>query len=80
MIANEYGFYDKNDMADRLHGDIAHFAKKHGCIPNKVVFHPEFLPAAEGITIQGENGYEYEIKFVADPQQLKSTYRIVREE
>lgn len=80
MIANEYGHYDKHDMADRLHGDIAHFAKKHGCIPTKVVFNPEFLPAAEGVTIQGEKGDEYEVKLVSDPKQLKMTYRIVRED
>lgn len=75
MTANLYGIYDKSDVADRLHGDIAHFAKKHGCIPNVVRMHPELIPdGVDDIVIQSERGkMVYTVKLVADKRVQRGT-------
>jgi len=77
MTANLYGYYEPSDLQDRLHGDIAHFARKHGVIPNVVRMHPDLLPQTDFIQVQSERGkLVYTIKLVGDNRQRKGTYLI----
>jgi hypothetical protein len=82
MTANLYGNYDRSDVQDRLHGDLAHFARKHGVIPTVVRMHPDLLPPqVDEIVIQSEKGKMVHIvKLIGDPTQRPGTYLIAREE
>ena len=75
MTANLYGHYEPSDVPLRLHGDIAHFAKKHGVIPNVVRMHPELMPdGVDDIVIQSERGkMVYTVKLVADKRVQRGT-------
>ena len=81
MTANLYGTYDRSDLPLRLHGDIAHFAKKHGCIPNVVRMHPDLLPPqVDNVVIKGERGDIHTVRLVADKRVQRGTYLIERSE
>ena len=81
MTANLYGNYDRSDVQDRLHGDLAHFARKHGVIPTVVRMHPDLLPPNVcHIVVKGERGEIHTVRRVGDERQMKGTSLIAREE
>ena len=77
ITANLYGNYGKDDI--RLIDDIKHFAKKHGCIPNKVYMPAELLPdTANHITIVAEDGTSYTVELELDANMQAHTYLVMR--
>ena len=74
-IGNTYGHYTQSDIADRLHGDIAHFAKKHGRIPTHVLMPPNLIPEQREVDVDGVT-----VRLIEDSRQLKACYTVVSDD